>query len=340
MVLHQRDVPRTAQEYNMAEASSSKRRRIGRSGNKITNILRNLPNEALSHVASYLPRPSMAMFAVAVRTSGQGRAILGSGQFDVLDFGEIEESLALKLTDEDVKSILICIDANTKLRKLKLAGCINITGAGLDPLRGSIVLEQIDLSLVAEHEIPELDGSQSCEQVVRILDGIIERDDNTALRSIVFPKCWRYEGNTVLNEFMGRCNDMFGRRNIRCTKCDTLVEENASPLFLLEGIHCGVQNFTCCSCTKHFCNDCEDENGADHFESDCKICEKSYCKGCATMDTCSECYESSCKKCQEKTGLKGMECEQCSKYYCRPCIPFWARSWGADGSFRCARCSR
>ena len=46
----------------------------------------------------------------------------------------------------------MCVDASNKLKRLKLSGLINITGRGLDPLRSSAVIEQIDLSLVKRYE--------------------------------------------------------------------------------------------------------------------------------------------------------------------------------------------
>ena len=131
---------------------AAKRRRISNGVG-----LFDLPTEALSHVAGYLPRPSRAMFAITMNDDELSSVILGlSGapqnreQYDILDFGEVEGSLASKITDDILQDILIRIDAYAKLRRLKLAGCVNITGTGLDTLRGSIILEQIDLSLVAK----------------------------------------------------------------------------------------------------------------------------------------------------------------------------------------------
>jgi len=43
------------------------------------------------------------------------------------------------------------------LQILKLAGFVNITGSGLDTLRSSVAIEQIDLSLVRKHESPILE---------------------------------------------------------------------------------------------------------------------------------------------------------------------------------------
>ena len=72
-----------------------------------------------------------------------------------LDFGDVEKSLASKLTDDDIRAVLLaCIDAGNEVRSLKLSGCVNITGSGLETLHGSMSLIQIDLSLAGEHESP------------------------------------------------------------------------------------------------------------------------------------------------------------------------------------------
>lgn len=54
---------------------------------------------------------------------------------DVLDFGDIEKSLAKKLTDDDLRSALTCMNARDHVKTLKLSGCVNIAGCGLEPLR-------------------------------------------------------------------------------------------------------------------------------------------------------------------------------------------------------------
>ncbi|KAL9190437.1 hypothetical protein ACHAXT_007648 [Thalassiosira profunda] len=122
--------------------------------------------DALAHVVGYLEVPSLALFAVAItapsrswpaksndtpqrRPNELGRAILSANRdsWEVLDYEQIEKDLASRLTDEDIAASLICIDAFNRLEKLKLAGCVGISGAGLHPLRDSTALVQIDLSL-------------------------------------------------------------------------------------------------------------------------------------------------------------------------------------------------
>lgn len=55
---------------------------------------------------------------------------------------------------------------------LRLTSLTNFTGVGLTPLRGSGIVEKIDLSLVGEHESPVLDPEPpiSCDAVLSVLD--------------------------------------------------------------------------------------------------------------------------------------------------------------------------
>ena len=106
-----------------------------------------------------MPAPSKALLAIALRRDENasivhtGNAIIRGEQWDTLDFGDVEKSLASKITEELMQELLQYIGAKSKVKKLKLTGCINITGFGLSPLRASAVLEQIDLSLVAKPKV-------------------------------------------------------------------------------------------------------------------------------------------------------------------------------------------
>jgi len=148
-----------------AEPSSTKRRKINDSATAADEYrcrLSDLPSGILTHVVSYLAFPSRAIFAATLVTdinaacaNERNSAIVGDG-WDILNFGQIEKDLVSKLTDGDIEKVLQCIDAVQKVQKLKLTNCINITGAGLEPLRGSTIIEQIDLSLVCENQTKAL----------------------------------------------------------------------------------------------------------------------------------------------------------------------------------------
>ena len=124
---------------------------------------------------------------------------------------------------------------------------------------------------------------------------------------------------------------MFERRNITCTKCDESLVTADHSCFILQGEFYGLQYFTCYSCMKHFCYDCEDEDGEEYWGRvlrRCRICDKSYCRECSSMKECDYCQESYCKKC------KGLEkCGECGDNYCGECEPL-IKCGGS--SFRCS----
>lgn len=155
------------------DAGSNKRQRLT-SYHRIMNI-KCLPDDTLASVAKFLPKPSRALFAVGMTSPSLTRkkpwklpksvttnqailslnsSTIGHGIEDeqrgddddgeywtTLDFVDIDETLANKLTDDDIGGALICIDAVNRLKSLKLTGCVNIKGTGLKPLKGSKVLE-------------------------------------------------------------------------------------------------------------------------------------------------------------------------------------------------------
>ena len=120
-----------------------------------------LPSEALSHVGSFLAKPSRALLGVAmvapskswVRHSNTARSIAWlcrrsseERDWEVLDFVSVEESLASRLTDDDLAAVLLGIDGASSVKRLMLTHCWEVTGRGLDPLRSSSVIEQLDIS--------------------------------------------------------------------------------------------------------------------------------------------------------------------------------------------------
>ncbi|KAL3804401.1 hypothetical protein HJC23_011329 [Cyclotella cryptica] len=219
--------------------------------------LSHLPVEALSYVASFLTTPSRALLAVALHDDNSS-AIVGD-IWGTLDFGQLEEDLSRNLTDNHLKTVLLCVDAVSRIKTLRLANCISITGAGLEPLRGSAIIEKIDLSLVGDHESPILDvePSLSCDFVLPILDSIIERDGN-ALKYLQFPHAWQKERPVDPNfcRFISRYNAMFNSQNtISCLECNTSLPEE--DLYWIgpdeDAQYFGTQNYTCYRCTKHFC---------------------------------------------------------------------------------------
>ncbi|KAL7533571.1 hypothetical protein ACHAXR_005315, partial [Thalassiosira sp. AJA248-18] len=207
-----------------------------------------LPKIALSNVAAYLEATTRALLAVALSApssswrkcdwtkapSSASKIIMISpyyrrwrGQYDEhwdkLDFwdSDIDKSVRNKLTDGDVCGILVCINAGKNLKILRLPHCISIRGDGLAPLRGSGVLEEIDLSLVGRYkESPSIDPKPvlSEDTVLPILHSIL--DTGTSLKYLRLPKIWREEQSEVLGRFLNKYNHVLDNHNLGCTKCD------------------------------------------------------------------------------------------------------------------------
>jgi len=287
--------------------------------------LSDLPTGALAHVSSYLASPSCALlFAVAInhRDVNSSSAITGS-QWDALDFGDIEKDLATKLTDDDINAVLTYIDAVNNIKKLRLTNCINITGVGLEPLRGSMIIQQIDLSLVGDHESPVLYPVPplSCTKVLPILDSIIERGEECVLKHVQFPKVWRFERNvdSDFHAFLARYNGMLGNRErdrVICLECSRNLPANEiMRIDVAQRQWYGLQRLTCCNCMDCYCEDCRTDDGNFFMNDLCQTCERFYCLNCIRERFCYHCERWHCVDCMD---IK--QCSNCEKKICLNCV--------------------
>ena len=301
--------------------SGSKRRKTAH-GSSSLHIF-NLPDNVLGDAMTYLPKPSRAMFAVAMtapssswatfdgtqqqQPSAMSEAILScpSQKSDALDFEDIEGDLAAKLSDDDIAAILACTDAVSNLKRLKLTGCVNISGHGLRPLWGSVVLEQIDLGLNKQHasSIIEPEPSLSEDAVVPILDSIVDADQNV-LKHLQLPKKWRKKRGPMLREFLEKYNLLLESRGSTCSKCDESIEVFSSVGWIWRDeehskVWYGLQNNACSKCVKLFCANCKDEDGEDGscYLNFCDRCERDYCLACDQNSFCIECEANFCSGC-------------------------------------------
>jgi len=310
----------------MATINVNKRRRTAAD----TLHISELPVGILADVSAYLPKPSRALFAVAFsepssssknndyQLSPISTAIVSATQWDILDFEDIEKELANKLTDDDISAVLKCINAHDMLKRLKLCGCINIKGHGLKPLRDSVVVEQIDISLVGKHGKREScsESMISANEVVPIIDNIIST--GYSLKYIQFPKKWCYHGHCSRREeeeqsSIARLKSRFDRHldalDLRCEECN-----DDEPLT--------ARNMEICyDCLEPICNECMWDDKRVY----CDRCEKHYCSNCAS---CYECGNHKCNKCT-CSGCGGLkECNKCGKSCCEDCLP--ACKWRVD----------
>ena len=300
--------------------------------------LSDLPNVVLTHAASYLDAFTRAFFAAslsinqdAAAASDERNTAIVDHEWITLDLRDIEKDLDERLTDGDISSILMCIDAVNKLKTLKLANCTKITGTCLEPLRGSTMIEQIDLSLVGKNESPKLSPPPpiSCEFVLPILDSIIERE-GCSLRHLQFPFVWREDGYNAVDknsvqfvQFLRRYNSTLLNRGVNlgvigCQKCNrNVVRENENHWIELSGHRFGSQHYTCCECLGYFCGVCEDDGWLEY----CERCESRLCEDCQSTFYCTECQECYCVDCEDF-----IECSVCNRCYrCKDCT---SMDWG------------
>uniref|UniRef100_A0A7S2PBG5 Uncharacterized protein n=1 Tax=Skeletonema marinoi TaxID=267567 RepID=A0A7S2PBG5_9STRA len=342
------------------------------------NCLADLPSGILAHTASFLATPSRVLLLHALNDSdddvpSSSSAIVGS-HHEVLDFGQIEKALAEKLSDQDIQRILLHTDAFNKVKKLLLTNCIKMTGVGLEPLRGSEIIEQIDLSIV-EFVGDDRETSISCDHVLPILDSLIERE-GPAMKHLQFPKKWRKEVVTEsdFHAFLGRYNQMWeGRGRIDCPMCKEQSvlaydgeEQDIIGPWVYTSEHSeewnfyGTHNNVCYGCLKYSCGECDDGGSLLHF---CYKCERTYCVHCATLNYCSVCekeycldyckefyscdgrpdadfgdYDFKCGQniCEDCVYSEKRECRKCKKSYCSTDCS--NRTYDEDEINRCDHC--
>jgi hypothetical protein len=174
--------------------------------NLITSLL---PDGALHCVGSFLPPIEKALLCIATSATTLFQNDLQNAI--ELDFQDIDKELAFRLTDDDLHDILILTDAANRLTKLILTNCTGIAGWGLEPLRGSTVLEYLDLSFVSNQRPTLCVGT-----VAPIVDSIIERLENVGLLTIKFPKHWEESKNDTFVSLKERYGQFFIRGLTHC----------------------------------------------------------------------------------------------------------------------------
>lgn len=94
----------------------------------------------------------------------------------------------------------------------------------MSPLSDSIVLKQLDLSLVGQYRSPELDPEPliSEDVAIPILTSIINAEGNS-MTHLQIPQKWRNLQSSQLTNFLEAYNDVLARHQCKCKACDTLV---------------------------------------------------------------------------------------------------------------------
>lgn len=210
-----------------------------------------------------------------------------------------------KLTDDDVGAALVCMDAAKNLTRLKLTGsCARITGVGLEPLRGSLVLRQLDVSMVGEPEPMISEGV-----VLPILLSIIETG-GSSMEQLHLPRKWRVKRigtdgwpkrSAAMKRFLRRYNEYLMSRP--CRRCQHPI---CRPPQLIDDW--GLQHGICYDCLDSDCR----ERLIDPKIELCSRCEKYYCNNCNPVGECGACGKDLCHECAEFEPFSDL-CEECGE---------------------------
>ena len=107
-------------------------------------------------------------------------------QWETLDCIDLHKVVPAReywsLSDDDLKSILVVIDAKNNLKSLRLTNCSQIIGYGLKPLKRSKVLERIDLSMAEPYTkaVHNWDAKRmNLNTILPILYSIVNKNGNS-----------------------------------------------------------------------------------------------------------------------------------------------------------------
>jgi len=306
-----------------------------------------LPDLVKKLVVSYIPKVSRAVLASSLK----GRlSFLFNEIWDTIDFNDMEQSVASRLTDEDIQNILVVTDSANCLKRINLANLTQITGSGLSILYGSSVLEHIDLSLVPEHHKASfIEEHQLKEDVIcSLLDSIMSME-GSSLSYINLPKTWLTQSSQMINEFIRRYEQYMREKSFQCLKCNRICQNDIGYFTLAGSDTDGVLSDTCHTCSARFGRCCAPTIVSDELFHVCKVCEKGFCSSCKPMTECCVCEENVCTECcagvcgrcdtvfcsaacENELTWTSYTCSCCKKISCSEC---------PDGGFHeCADCNK
>lgn len=301
-----------------------------------------LPDAGIAYVSSFLQPMERILFAAALPEGT--RHIRGLEVIKKLDFVALDNNLKNRLTDEDLKLILINIDAREHLEELRLTHCFYLVGYGLEPLKGSKVLRLIDISSFKAFERPSGFHSMftmfSASHVIPILNSMVISGSGLqrhTLKYVQYPTKWMKTQNILVNEFKRTFRISKIMQGFIC-KCCRLVEhypgEREACYFCLGDICDRCQQntdmvgvYSCDNCRKWFCTDCVDSYKCDGCKrgrccgicsTRCTTCSSDYCQLCASVEICQHCGETYCCSATFDwfDGCSGNECAGCYKKFC------------------------
>jgi hypothetical protein len=273
------------------------------------------------------------------------------------------------INDNQLASFLTRSNAKENTQVLSLTGCPNIRGSGLEPLRQSRVLEDIDLRVIGTVPLNGEDGMEygptglDEEYVVNVLTSMIQEMELNHYnhRSYVFLGRVAFRSQQLpvnrsnliasmmasLNSTRERCWRLQSPQP--CLKCKRTSPQDYRVYPSCIAPLCNQKQWCtscksdsnprvhCVTCESNYCGNCSPQLII------CSVCNHNYCKPCAMPPACSACDKMKCQWCSNLTTCQGCKKECCASHgfeSCGKCDKIFCLECCDDELLFCVVCNR
>ena len=321
------------------------------SSNNNRLVLIEIPDDVTRCLLTSLSLSSLVKLSVCSKTLAES-VYSRSYLWEKIDLERLSYRQRPALTDRSLHRLLEAVNAKEITKSLSIRCCTKIQGFGLEPLRGSHVLEELDLRNKCPYD--SMNGKTGLEDsfVVNLLgtmmpfarpthdncrSGLTARlftvrfnaqekpplvnGVNTANR---IQDCFHSYGQVkkFLDSFDGSLKDRLWIDRVPCSHCDEPLVEKV-PCNQFETKEAAA--LRCFECSKISCgqNECPSTKR-------CQKCFSDLC--CVNIDTCDECRIAKCSNCDDIEKCQGpcertlcdcccsvWECDHCHKSFCEGC---------------------
>lgn len=330
--------PNTGKSSTSASSSNSNRL-----------VLIEIPDDVTRCLLTSLSLSSLVKLSVCSKTLAES-VYSRSYLWEKIDLETLSYRQRQALNDRSLHRLLKAVNAKEVTKSLSIRYCTNIQGFGLEPLRGSHVLEELDLRKKHQGVIngtgleesfvlsllktmmpfarPNHDNCRSgmtsrlftirfnAQKKPPLVNGV-----NTANR---IQDCFHLYGEVkkFFDSFDGSLKDRLWIDRVSCSHCDTpIVEKIPSAQFETKE----ASALRCFECSKISCgqNECPSTKR-------CQKCFSDLC--CARIDTCDKCRITMCSSCYGIEKCQGqcsrnlcecccsvLDCDYCNKSFCEEC---------------------
>lgn len=299
-------------------------------------LLDDIPPGILEHILRHLDIASLVQAAGSCSTLR--RLVFQENWPDSLwsriDFGTVDARFAAQITDPQLAALLRNCRARVQCQVLKLSRCTSLTGTGLEPLRGSRVLREIDLWLDKSVRVGRVEVD--LDFVLPLLSSMppmatngipsdAEEEENDAplgLSRVIMRR--QFNGENFFGLFDERVADWFVefeealRAHFRDTRvqCGYCVRTFADACSW-EDLWWKAPTAYCQICGRLSCatgNECP-------VNMQCRRCQIQSCQGdnCEHILNCNGCDVPFCLECVDENDVKCENYEDCGRNFCGNC---------------------